>query len=79
MKLPLGQVDEWTEKPSTFSTHGCLSEFCQIMVAKRLKNLFRLHTVTSKLSYKEKKTKIRKEKPKVTQSVALVMAFIFMR
>ena len=32
--------------------------------------------MTLKLSKKEKKTKIRKEKPKVTYTVALVMAFL---
>ena len=46
------------------------------MVAKTPKNPYRLQTVTFKLSQKGKKTKIRKEKPKVTYSVALVMAFL---
>ena len=46
------------------------------MVAKTLKNPYRLLTVTLKLSLRGKKTKhVRKEKPKVTKSVALVMAF----
>ena len=46
------------------------------MAAKTLKNPYRSQTVTFKLSQKRKKTKIRKEKPKVTYSVALVMAFL---
>ena len=46
------------------------------MAAKTLKNPYSLQTVTFKLSYKGKKTKIQKEKPKVTYSVALVMAFL---
>ena len=47
----------------------------RIMAPKTLKNPYRFKTVTFKLSQKGKKTKIRKEKPKVTYSVALVMAF----
>ena len=50
--------------------------FFRIMAAKTLKNPYRLQTVTFKLSQKLKKTKIRKEKPWVTYSVALVMAFL---
>ena len=46
------------------------------MAAKTLKNPYRLQTMTLKLSKKEKETKIRKEKPKVTYTVALVMAFL---
>ena len=53
-----------------------LSEFSRIMAAKTLKNPYRLQTMTLKLSKKEKETKIRKEKPKVTYTVALVMAFL---
>ena len=46
------------------------------MVAKTLKTPYRLLTVTLKLSLRGKKTKhVREEKPKVTKSVALVMAF----
>ena len=48
----------------------------RIMAAKTLKNLYRLQTATFKLSLKEKKTKVRKEKPKVTYSEALVIAFL---
>ena len=32
---PLGQVDEWTAKPSPFSIQGCLSECVRIMAAYR--------------------------------------------
>ena len=46
------------------------------MAAKTLKNPYRLQTVTFKLCKRGKKTKIRKEKPKVTYSVALVKAFL---
>ena len=53
-----------------------LSEFSRIMAAKTLKNPYRLQTMTLKLSKKEKETKIRKEKPKVTYTIALVMAFL---
>ena len=73
---PFGQVDEWTAKPSPFSIQGSLLDFSQITAAKTLKNLYFLQTVTSKLSYKGKKTNIRKEKLKITYSVALVMAFL---
>ena len=39
---PVGQVDEWTAKPSPFSTQGRLSETLQIMAAKTLKHQYRL-------------------------------------
>ena len=46
------------------------------MVAKTLKTPYRLLTVTLKLSFRGEKTKhVRKQKPKVTKSVTLVMAF----
>ena len=73
---PFSQVDEWTAKPSPFSIQGSLLDFSQITAAKTLKNLYFLQTVTSKLSYKGKKTNIRTEKLKITYSVALVMAFL---
>ena len=72
----LGQVNKWTAKPLPFSIQGRLPKFFRIMAAKTLKNTYRLQTVTFKLSQKLKKTKIRKEKPWVTYSVALVMAFL---
>ena len=34
---PLGQVDEWMEKPLSFSIHGHMSEFFLIMAAKTVK------------------------------------------
>ena len=46
---PLGQVDEWTAKPSPFSFQGRLPEFSRIMVAKTLKNPYSLQIVTFKL------------------------------
>ena len=57
-------------------SHYFLSEFSRIMAAKTLKNPYRLQTMTLKLSKKEKEPKIREEKPKVTYTVALVMAFL---
>ena len=45
------------------------------MAAKTLKNPRSFKTVMFKLSLKRKKTKLRKEKPKVTYSVALVKSF----
>ena len=47
---PLGQVDEWTVKPSRFSIQGRLSKFFRIMAAKTLKNLYRSQAVTLELS-----------------------------
>ena len=42
---PLGQVDEWTVKPSPFSIQGRLSEwFFRIMAAKTLKSPYCLQT-----------------------------------
>ena len=41
-----------------------------------LKNSYHLRTVTFKLSWKGKKTSVRKEKPKVTHSMALMTAFL---
>ena len=63
-------------KASPSSIQGLLSGFVRIMVTETLKTPYRLLTVTLKLSLRVKKTKhVRKEKPKVTKSVALVMAF----
>ena len=42
LSAPLGQVDEWAEKPSRFSIHGRLSEFFRIMAAKTLQNVIRI-------------------------------------
>ena len=50
--------------------------FLGLWLPKMMKNLYRLQTVTFKLSQKGKETKTRKEKPNVTWSVALVMAFL---
>ena len=41
-----------------------------------MKNSYFLLTVTFKISYEGKRTKIRKEKSKVTYSVALIVAFL---
>ena len=46
------------------------------MAAKTPKNPYRLQIVMLKLFYKGKKTKTWKEKPKVTFSAALEMAFL---
>ena len=48
---PLGQVDEWATKLSSFNVRrGCFSEYSRIVAAKTLKNSHRLPTVTFKLS-----------------------------
>ena len=60
-------MNEWQ------SPHCCLSEFPQIMAAKKPKNPYRLQTVTFKLAQKGKKIKIRKEKTKFMYLVALVI------
>ena len=65
-----------TAKPSPFSIQGRLSEFFWTIAAKTLKNQYCSQTVLFKPTYKGKKTKIRKEKPKATYSVALVMTFL---
>ena len=46
------------------------------MAAKKVKNPYHLQTVMFKLSQKRKKTIVRKEKPKDTHSVALVITFL---
>ena len=47
--VQLGQVDEWTAKPSPFSIHGYFSEFSLTMAFKTLKSPNRLQTVMFKL------------------------------
>ena len=64
---PLGQVDEW---------HECLSELSRIMAAKTLKKSVSLTDSAVQTFLKGEKTNTRKEKPKVTYSVALVLAFL---
>ena len=73
---PLGQVDEWTAKPSRFSIQGSLSEIPQIMATRTFINPFCSRTLTFNLLLKGKKTNLQKEKPKVTYSMALVIAFL---
>ena len=63
-------------KSSPLSIQGSLSKFSRILAAKTLKNSYFFLTVTFKISYKGKRTKIRKEKSKVTYSVALIVAFL---
>ena len=47
------------------------------MATETLKNPYRLQTVTFKLSYEGKETKINaKRKPKIMYSVALIMAYL---
>ena len=62
-------------KALPFSIHGRLSDFFRIMAAEILKILYRLQTVTFKLSW-ERKPKKKKVEPGVTYSVALVMVFL---
>ena len=63
-------------KSSPLSIQGSLSKFSLILAAKTMKNSYFLLTVTFKISYEGKRTKIRKEKSKVTYSVALIVAFL---
>ena len=65
---PLCQVDERTAK-LRFSIQGRQSEF---MAAKTLKNPFLLQTDTFQQLQKGKKTKMQRDKSKVTCSMALV-------
>ena len=65
--VPLGQVDERTAKPSSFSIQGRLSEFFRIMAASTLKHPYRLQkipyrlqTVTFKLEGEEDQNTRRK-------------------
>ena len=63
------------------SIQGRFSEFFRVMAAKhwkiRIANVaLTYRQVTFKLNLKGEKTKIWKQKPKVTYSVALVMAFL---
>ena len=46
---PLGQVDEWTAKPSRFLIQGRLSELSRIMAVKTLKTPYRSQKVIFKL------------------------------
>ena len=63
-------------KAFTILKTSCLSELSRIMAAKTLKNPYCWQAVRFKLSQKGKKTNILKEKPKVTCSVALGLAFL---
>ena len=61
---------------SRFLIQGRLSELSRIMAVKTLNTPYRSQKVTFKLFKKGKKTDVRKGKPKVTYSVALVTAFL---
>ena len=69
---PLGQVDEWTAKPSQFSIHGCLSEFSRIMAAKTLKNSYRYRQWRSNFPGREENQNTKEKKPKLTYLVPSV-------
>ena len=73
---PLGQVAESTSKPSRFSIQGSLSELSRIMAARTLKKSISPTDSEVQTFLKGEENKYRKEKPKVTYSVALVMAFL---
>ena len=64
------------ELQNLYPIQGRLSEVFQIMVAKTPKNSISLRDSDVQTFLKGKKTKIRKEKPKVTYSVTLVMTFL---
>ena len=61
---------------SRFLIQGRLSELSRIMAVKTLNTPYRSQKATFKLFKKGKKTDVRKGKPKVTYSVALVTAFL---
>ena len=72
---PLGQVDEWTAKPSRFSIQGSLSELSRIVALKHWK--IRIADRQSGSNFSRRgKTNILKEKRKVTYSVTLMLAFL---
>ena len=73
---PLGQVDEWTAKPSPFLVRGCLSEFSRIMAAKTLINSYRYRQWRSNFPGRERKPKYEEKQPKLTYLVALVKAIL---
>ena len=60
----------------TILNTSCLSELSRIMVAKTLKKSVLLTDSEVQTFLERKKTNILKEKPKVTYSVALVLAFL---
>ena len=62
-------------EPSRFSAQGSLSELSRIMAAKTLKKSVSLTDSEVQTFLEGEKTNIQKEKPKVTYSVALVLAF----
>ena len=63
-------------KTSRFSIQDSLSEIPQIMATRTFINPFCSRTLTFNLLLKGKKTNLQKEKPKVTYSMALVIAFL---
>ena len=69
---PLGQVNEWTAKSSRFSIQVVFRRFLELWWLKRWK----IRIANSEVSSKGKKTNVLKEKPKVTYSLALVLAFL---
>ena len=76
---PLGQVDEWTAKPSPFSIHGRLSEYFRINYGCYKTEISVLTLTDSEvqtfLETGENQNTIY-EKLKVTYLVALVMEFL---
>ena len=60
----------------TILNTSCLSELSRIMVAKTLKKSVLLTDSEVQTFLERKETNILKEKPKVTYSVALVLAFL---
>ena len=71
---PLGQVDEWTAKPSPFSIRGCLSEFSRIMAAKIWKIPIATDSDVQTLLGGEENQNTKEKKPKLTYLVASVKA-----
>ena len=63
-------------KAFTIPDTSCLSELSQIMAAKTLKKSVSLTDSKVQTFLEGKKTNTVKEKPKITYSVALVLAFL---
>ena len=71
---PLGQVDDGTAKPSRFSIQVVCRNFLELWRLNTKKSVS-LRDSEIQTFLEGRKTKIQKEKPKVTYSVALVLAF----
>ena len=76
---PLGRVDQWTTKPSQFSILSSLSEFFADYGCQNTEYSVSLTDSDVQAFLEREEHQIRKEKAKVTYSVALVVAFLRLR